>query len=150
MASLISYSGPQMRMNCRLLYQKAGLCLLMLRTRLDSPPLCVVAQFDIELAGMLTRAATYIRLEWNLRPYSSVRLAPMPLFLEVQKLTESWKAPFTPRSCFASSSTLTTLDSAGSQGVHRGSIGRECGCGAFMPTKFRHLVESSQTPLWGM
>lgn len=48
---------------------------------------------------------------------SQLHTAQVPLFLEVHdELTKSQKAPFTARSCFVSSSTLTTLDGGPAKG----------------------------------
>lgn len=110
---------------------------------------------------MLAWAILYIRLEWTPLPCpENLRLdnwflgsernalprsAPVPFFPEVhEKITKLWKTPFSGRTRFAGSSALTTLM------VLRGSGGGECDCGAFMPTKYCHLEESSEAPFQGI
>lgn len=50
-----------------------------------------------------------------------------------KELTESWKAPFTARTCFVGSLTVTTLDGGVAKGVIGGHTGRACDRSASVP-----------------
>lgn len=138
--SSITHLGLTERMSCRS-WHRGGLETSQADDLAESAPTGTEFQSeaDAEMVIVLAQAAKSIGLEWTPPPSPErswlddwfLGADPVPFFLEVHKeLSKSWKAPFSPRTQYTSSSVLTTLRRESREGVYGGPPGGEGNCGA--------------------